>query len=326
MLNYSELLQLLKFHNKFIITTHVNPDADAIGSEVAIAEILKQLKKKVVILNTSSTPYNLEFLDSKNQIQKFDEKIHLKYFESFDAAIFLDHNDLRRTVRMEEYFRNFNGTKICIDHHLEPEDFTKHKFIDKSKSSTGEIILDFVLSQPEIKLTKKIAGALYAAIMTDTGSFRFPKTTAELHRKVAILLEHNVKPYDVYDKIYAQDQITRNKLLGRALSSLSLNGSGKISYMIIKQNDIKKTGAKESEIDGFINFGLSIIGVKIALLFFELKDGIKISFRSKGNISVSKLAKQFGGGGHKNAAGVRLFDTKLENILPKIINAAEKMI
>ena len=326
MLDYTKLYKLLKSHSKFIITTHVNPDADAIGSEIAITGILKQLKKEFVIINTSSTPYNLEFLYKKNLVKKFDETKHQKYFKNFDAAIFLDHIDLRRTVRIEKYFRRFNGTKICIDHHLEPENFTKHKFIDKSKSSTGEIILDFILSQPEIQLTKKIAEALYAAIMTDTGSFRFPKTTAELHKKVALLLEQGVKPYDIYDKIYGQDKISRNKLLGKALLSLTLSDSGKISYMIIKQNDLKKTGAEEAEVDGFINFGLSIAGVKITLLFFELKDGVKISLRSKGNISVNKLAKKFGGGGHLNAAGIRLFSTKLTDILPKVISEAEKLV
>lgn len=326
MINYSKLFELLKLHNKFIITCHVNPDADAIGSEIAVAEILKQLGKKFVIINTSSIPYNLEFLNAKNFIKKFDEKKHLKFFKSFDAAIFLDHNDLRRTVRMEKYFREFTGTKICIDHHLQPENFTKYKFLDKTKSSTGEIILDFILSQSEIKLTKKIAQALYAAIMTDTGSFRFPKTTAELHRKVAILLEHGVKPYDVFDKIYAQDKISRNKLLGEALSSLKLSDSGKISYMTITQRDLKKAKADEAEVDGFINFGLSISGVKVALLFFELKDGVKISLRSKGNISVNKLAKQFGGGGHKNAAGIRLYNITLSRILPEILKAAEKIV
>ncbi len=326
MINYSKLFELLKLHNKFIITCHVNPDADAIGSEIAVAEILKQLGKKFVIINTSSIPYNLEFLNAKNFIKKFDEKKHLKFFKSFDAAIFLDHNDLRRTVRMEKYFREFTGTKICIDHHLQPENFTKYKFLDKTKSSTGEIILDFILSQSEIKLTKKIAQALYAAIMTDTGSFRFPKTTAELHRKVAILLEHGVKPYDVFDKIYAQDKISRNKLLGEALSSLKLSDSGKISYMTITQRDLKKAEADEAEVDGFINFGLSISGVKVALLFFELKDGVKISLRSKGNISVNKLAKQFGGGGHKNAAGIRLYNITLSRILPEILKAAEKIV
>ncbi len=326
MINYSKLFEIIKSHNKFIITCHVNPDADAIGSEVAIAEILKQLGKEFIILNTSSTPYNLKFLYKKNFIKKFDETKHHKLFQTFDAAIFLDHNDLRRTVRMEKYFREFTGTKICIDHHLQPENFTKYKFLDNTKSSTGEIIFDFILSQSEIKLTKKIAEALYAAIMTDTGSFRFPKTTAALHRKVAILLEHGVKPYDVYDKIYAQDKISRNKLLGKALSSLKISDSGKISYMTITQRDLKKAKAKEEEVDGFINFGLSIAGVKIALLFFELKDGVKISLRSKGKVSVNKLAKQFGGGGHKNAAGIRLYNIKLSEILSKILNASEKIV
>ncbi|MCW8850040.1 MAG: bifunctional oligoribonuclease/PAP phosphatase NrnA [Melioribacteraceae bacterium] len=322
----NELLSALKSHSTFIITSHVNPDADAIGSELAIAGVLKQLGKKYFILNTSITPYNLEFLDLSNEIQVYDSSKHDILFDEADAAIFLDLNHINRTVRIEEQFRKFKGTKICIDHHTEPENFGDFELIDQSKSSTGEIIYDIIDSSEELKFDAQIALTIYAAILTDTGSFRFSKTTAAVHRKVAKLLEFGLSPEDIYDKIYAQYEFSRIKLLGESLSSISITESGKVSYMIVHQENLLKCNGIESDVDGFVNFALTTSGVEIGILFFELADGLKISFRSKGTIPVNLLAKEFGGGGHVNASGTRLFDVTIDEILPKVLESAEKLV
>lgn len=326
MLDFKKLINVLKKNNKFIITCHVNPDADAIGSELAVAEILTQLGKEYHIINTSATPYNLTFLDVKYKIERFDENKHKDVFEESDAAIFLDLNFMNRTVRMEGNFKKFTGTKICIDHHTNPENFAEYNFIDESKSSTGEIIYDLISCCDSLKLNENNALPIYAAIMTDTGSFRFSKTNSTLHKKVAKLLKYNLNSEEIYDNIYAQYEFSRNKLLGEALHSISITESKKVSYMTITQESLNKSGAVESDVDGFVNFALTTKGVKIGILFFELKDGIKISFRSKGKIPVNKLAQEFGGGGHLNAAGTRLHNTKLDDILPKIISSAEKLL
>lgn len=326
MLDFKKLINVLKKNNKFIITCHVNPDADAIGSELAVAEILNQLGKEYHIINTSATPYNLTFLDVKYKIERFDENKHKDVFEESDAAIFLDLNFMNRTVRMEGNFKKFTGTKICIDHHTNPENFAEYNFIDESKSSTGEIIYDLISCCDSLKLNENNALPIYAAIMTDTGSFRFSKTNSTLHKKVAKLLKYNLNSEEIYDNIYAQYEFSRNKLLGEALHSISITESKKVSYMTITQESLNKSGAVESDVDGFVNFALTTKGVKIGILFFELKDGIKISFRSKGKIPVNKLAQEFGGGGHLNAAGTRLHNTKLDDILPKIISSAEKLL
>ena len=326
MQKFNELLSALKSHSNFIVTSHVNPDADALGSELAIIGVLNQLGKKYSILNTSITPYNLEFLDLKKEIQVYDSKVHDKLFEEADAAIFLDLNHINRTVRIEEQFKKFKGIKICIDHHTDPENFADLQIIDDSKSSTGEIIYDFIDSTEEVKLNNQIATAIYAAILTDTGSFRFSKTTPSVHRKVANLLEYGLSPELIFDKIYAQYEFSRIKLLGESLSTISITDSGKVSYMIVKQESLLKCNGVESDVDGFVNFALSTIGVEIGILFFELSDGIKISFRSKGTVPVNLLAKEFGGGGHVNASGSRLFDITLDEILPKVLESAEKLV
>lgn len=324
MLEFNKLIDVIKSKNNFIITAHVNPDADAIGSELAIADVLNQLGKKYRIINSSKTPYNLLFLDSENEIEQFEESIHSNEFKNFDAAIFLDLNFLNRTAKMEKQFQEFEGTKICIDHHTNPENFAEFNFIDQNKSSTGEIIYDLISCCNSLNLNNNNALPIYAAIMTDTGSFRFSKTTSTLHKKIAKLLKFNLNPEEIYDKIYAQYEFSRNKLLGEALHTIEISDSKKVSYMVITQESLSKSGAVESDVDGFVNYALTTKGVVIGILFFELKDGLKISFRSKGKIPVNQLAEEFGGGGHLNASGTRLFDVSLNDIKNKVLISAEQ--
>ena len=325
-MNFSTLKKIIEENSDFIITCHVNPDADAIGSELAFTDLLKQKNKNVRVINYSKTPYNLEFLDKDNIIEKYEAAKHDEIIKTTDVIILLDLNQISRTVKMENTVRTSGAIKVCIDHHTEPENFSEFMLVNKSYSSTGEIIFDFITQTGIAELNYNIALQLYAAIMTDTGSFRFERTTPELHRKVAILLEQGVNPYNVYDKIYAQFYLSRNKLLGYALTTLELSESGKVAYMTITQKMLKETGALEADVDGFVNYCLEIKGVQIGMLFFELKDGVKVSFRSKLDVPVNLLAEKFNGGGHFNASGTRLYDTKLSDIKPKIIQSAEDLL
>ncbi|GAB4290072.1 MAG: bifunctional oligoribonuclease/PAP phosphatase NrnA [Ignavibacteriaceae bacterium] len=325
--NFRILKDIFFNNSSFLLTTHVNPDADAIGSELAVYQILKSLGKRAVILNHSETPYNLKFLDTDNVIRKFNEDEHSLYFNESDVFIALDFNRSDRLVSMETLFNKSDKLKVVIDHHLDEDIKANYKFIDTRYSATGEIIYDFIKQTNIIKPDYKIALPIYAAIMTDTGSFRFERTTSRLHRFVAELLELGVNPSEIYDQIYDQSNFSRIRLLGEALTSLQLTGNGKsIAYMVVKQEQFKRLGAFESDTDNFVNFCLSVKGVKIGLLFIELKDGFKVSFRSKGNIPVNKIAQEFGGGGHLNAAGARFRNEKLDQHIGKILSFAEKYI
>ncbi len=326
MIDYKKLETLFDKCNSFILTTHVNPDADAIGSQIALYIVLKRLGKDVSIINHSVIPASLLFLDENNVIEKYDsEKHNLKIMQA-DAVVLLDLNWLNRVVSMEEIIRKFKGEIICIDHHQNPEEFTENMFLDENASATGEIIHSFIVQTNLVKIDYKIALPLYAAIMTDTGSFRFEKTTSKTHNIVAEYLDLGVVPNWVYEQIYETGDKRYLKLLSKALDSLTVNSSEEISYMIIKQKDLQQTGTDESEVDGFIKYTLSFKNIKIGLLFFELENGLKISFRSKGKIPVNKLAAEFGGGGHLNAAGTRLFNCRLEEYLPKVLKRAEQYL
>lgn len=326
MTDFSSLKKIIDGHNSFLLSTHVNPDADALGSELAFYLILKKLGKKVSVINHSSTPYNLEFLDEQNVIEKFDETIHEKVFEESEVFILLDLNQANRIVKMEKAFRDFKGVKVCIDHHQDTENVFDYLFGGIEYSATSEIIYDFIEDTKIVELDNAIALQLYAGIMTDTGSFRFDRTSPRIHRIMSELLEKGVNPTEVYDKIYDQFKFGRVKLLGYALSTMQLDSTRQIAYMIVKRELLEQTGATEADIDGFVNYCLTIQGVRIGILFYELNDGIKISFRSKGDISVSKLAKEFEGGGHTNASGIRLFDTTIDEVKNKIILAAQRYL
>jgi len=323
---FNILKNIIQENNSFILTTHVNPDADAIGSELALYFILEKFNKKAYVINHSVTPYNLEFLDENKIIQKFDADVHQKLFDEAEVLIFVDLNRVNRVVKLEEFVNNFKGIKVCIDHHQDPENSFDYIFGGTEYSATGEIIYDFIKETSIVNIDYKIAYQLYAAIMTDTGSFRYERTSSKIHKIVAELLETGVNPTEVYEKVYNQFNFNRIKLLGKALSSIELDSSGKIAYMTVTQKDQSEYNTTEDDIDGFVSYCLSIKGVVIGILFYELNDGVKISYRSKGDIPVNKLAEEFGGGGHINASGTRLYNVKLDDIKNDVIEKAKNYL
>ncbi len=322
----TNIISEIKSKNNFIITTHVNPDGDAIGSELALARHLQALGKNATIINHSPTPNYLMFmLNSNDNILEFDEELHLGLIENADVIFTLDISQLSRTKSLESFIRKSNAEKIIIDHHPAPEDYAKITLVETTSSSTGELVY-YLLKQAEAEITLDIAIPLYVAIMTDTGSFKYERTTAELHRIIAELLDAGVVPIKVHQAIYDQGSANRIQLLGRAFNSLVIAGDGKLAYMKITLKDLEETSSNEEDVEGFVSYTLSIKGVEVGLFFFELKNGFKISFRSATTVPVNKLAGEFNGGGHFFAAGARLEDKNMEDTLPKVIETSIKYI
>ena len=323
MIDFRKLEELIKEKNTFLITTHVNPDADAIGSEIAFSKILNKLGKESKVINHSATPYNLLFLDTKEVIQKYEPELHNDYIKSCDILVALDFNKADRMVSMRKVFSESKSLKICVDHHEDPENFFDFNFIDSNYAATGHILYDFIKKTNLVHIDDELAAPLYAAIMTDTGSFRFERTTSDLHRIIADLLETGINPTEIYTQLYDESKLSKIKLLGRCLTSLSLIANNKIGYMIITQKDFNELNAIESDTENFVNIILSVEGVRIGILFIELKNGFKVSFRSKGKIPVNKLAGIFGGGGHQNASGARFRDSDMIGMISKILMETE---
>ncbi|MCX8011269.1 MAG: bifunctional oligoribonuclease/PAP phosphatase NrnA [Ignavibacteria bacterium] len=323
MIDNTRFHEIVSINNKFILTTHINPDGDAIGSELALAYFLKKLGKEVSIINHSFTPQNFLFLDVENKIEKYAPEKHDFIIKNADVLVALDFNRIDRIKSMVKIFQESKAYKIIIDHHQNPGDFADQCFCDTDYSATGEIIYDLIKSFDPNLIDKKTADAVYSAIMTDTGSFRFNRVTPKVHLVIADLISRGANPTELYNKIYNEITFAKLKLLGESITNIKTIFDGKIAYMVITRKMLEDAEAQEEDVDGFVNFCLSISGVQIGILFFELYDGVKASLRSRNNFAVNKLAEKFGGGGHLNAAGIRFWDSKLDEIIPKLLNQTQ---
>ncbi len=319
-----QIESLISQHQNFVITTHVNPDGDALGCELAMRAVLTQLGKNAVIINHNTTPDNYLWLDPEKNILQFIPEQHRDHILNADIIFILDVNQPDRLRSLEPFVKQSKAIKIVIDHHLEPHPFGDHYLIDNDATSTGEIIYKMLKEINEVTIDKEIAVALYTAIMTDTGSFRYPRTDAETHNAIAQLIEAGADPTEIFVNVYENWTQGRMRLLGEALDTLKTEYDGRLAYMICTQKMFQGTNTTEVDTDNFTVYPMSIKGVVVGVLINELHNGVKISFRSKGNIPINELAKEFNGNGHLNAAGARLFDKKLDEVIPLVIEKAGK--
>ena len=323
---FHDFSQIVKQARRFVLTTHVNPDPDAIGSELALARYLSSQGKIVAILNHSTTPANCAFLDPENAIQQFEPLPHANMVLNADVIIVLDANQPDRIQNLKPYVLQSRATKICIDHHPDPLPFADLYIVDEAATATGEILFNLLLYLDEASITPEIATPLYTAIMTDTGSFRFPKTDPELHRVVATLIEHGADPVQIYHDVYEQGTANRLLLLGNVLSTLQMHHGGKVASLIAIQEMFNRTETTEEDTENFVTYTLAVAGVQIGVMFTELPEGIKISFRSRAAIAVNTLAQEFGGNGHVNAAGARMPQAALADVFPRVIEQSKQYL
>ncbi len=317
-----EIRDLLVGAHRVIITTHVNPDGDAIGSELALAAALRQMGKEAAVINHNATPENYQWLDPQEEIIHFIPEKHRDLILKSDLTVILDTNQPDRLRSLEPFIRQSSSPILIIDHHLEPHPFGNHYLIDEAATSTGELVFK-IMQELHLEITPAIASSLYTAIMTDTGSFRFPRTDPEIHSIVAELLGKGADPSLCYINVYEQWTAGRMRLLGEVLDSMKTAHNGRVAYVVCTQKMFRATGTTEVETDNFTTYPMSIRGVVIGILFNELATGVKISFRSKGNIPVNRLAAEFGGGGHLNAAGARLIEGSLDDIVTKVVDRSK---
>jgi len=317
-LNWDLLTQRILPHQRFILTSHIRPDCDALGSELGMAGILKQLGKDVRIVNGNPTPPSLSFLDPSQMIEVLGETTSQSEVDG-DCLIVLDTSAWAQLGPMGEVLRNFKGTKLCIDHHMGEDDLGTEFFKDTSAEAAGHLVA--VLAEKlNVKITKPMATALYAAIATDTGWFRFGSTTASTYRVAAKLLESGAVPAEVYSDLYEQDTLGRLRLRGRILARTEPELDGKLLHTYVLADDFSDTGAIASDTEDAINLTLAVAGTKFAVIFVEqLKGGFKISFRSRCTADCNQIAREFGGGGHKAAAGA-FVDGQLRDVQQRVLD------
>ncbi|MEM8487556.1 MAG: bifunctional oligoribonuclease/PAP phosphatase NrnA [Bacteroidota bacterium] len=315
-------------NQRFCLVTHVRPDGDAIGSQLAMGLLLAKLGKEVHMINSDPIPDNMGWLPEVGRIEVFNGSLDQRErFSNADAVVVMDANAQKRLGDVGSLVKNAAGTRYLIDHHTNPESWFDVSYVNDKASSTGELVFELIEAADKLDLIDEaIASALYAAIVTDTGSFKFSAVTPALHRKVAEILERGgIQPTPVHTAIYDTRSLASLRLLSRALATITLKHNGQVGYMVISQRMLRELQADSDETDGFVNYVLSIESVKAGLLFLETAKGTKVSFRSSTDTHVNGWAQSFGGGGHRNASGAFL-KKPLERTIEEVIAAAPEFI
>jgi len=297
------LRPLLDFARTVALTTHVTPDGDGIGAEICLHSYLRSRGIEARILNTEPLPGRYQFLDPSGAVEVFDAARDDPFLRSADLIIMLDNSAVSRLGPLEEATRASRATTVCIDHHNIVEPFWKVNIIDSESSATGELVFQIVKALGGVP-DFNAAQAAYVSLVTDTGYFRFSKTSPRAHEAAAEMLERGVSPPDVYERVFERSSASLVRLGGMALAGLRVEEEGRLAWITLTHRQVQECGAEGEDTSDIVNGLLAIDGVRITVLLKELPDEcVKLSFRSKGNLDVNRVAQEFGGGGHTNAAG-----------------------
>jgi bifunctional oligoribonuclease and PAP phosphatase NrnA len=324
-MNFKPLTNFISRYDKFIICSHESPDGDAIGSEFAFLQALKKMGKKAYVINNDPTPFNFKFVDVKNEISCFENEKKLPKKLSDFGLFILDTNDTHNIGVISTYILPKVSEFFIIDHH---EKFNDDKqsagsISDKDASSTSEILYKF-LKRQKIEIDLPMAKALFMAIVYDTGSFIYPKTSAFTFKIAQDLVKIGVNPNEVYSNVYETDSIPSIILRSRVMSTLELKFNNHIAIQTMTKDIILQTEASYEEGQSIINIPLRAKNIKVSIFFKEDLKGItRCSLRSKGDIDVCKVAQSFGGGGHKNASGFK-FQDDMKVIKRNVLNKLKK--
>ena len=303
------LQQLLERPRRVVVVSHYNPDGDAVGSSLGFAHLLKAAGHHVRVVLPNTPSDFLDWLPGRGDILCLDRSpdASLSTIRTSDIVFCLDFNRLDRIGGLEEAVR-IAKTKVLIDHHQEPEAFAQATFSDTSASSTCQMVVDIAKALGwEGYINREVATCLYTGMVTDSGSFRFRSTTPHTMRTAADLLAHGVDLDQIHNAISDTNSADRLRLLGfTLLERMTVLPEQRTVIIGLGQDDLKKYHFKQGDTEGFVNYGLSIKGMRLAAFFMEHPDLVKISLRSKGDLPVDKFLKEhFNGGGHANAAGGR---------------------
>jgi phosphoesterase RecJ-like protein len=291
-----------------VVTTHHKPDGDAMGSSLGLYNYLKQLSHNVSIITPTDYPAFLHWMPGHEYVIIFEgsESKCEVLTEAADYIFCLDFNDLKRINEFGPIVGKSKAKKVMIDHHREPSGFDNYRFWTYEASSTCELIYEFIQLAGDIdKIDNRIADCLYTGMMTDTGSFRYRGTSATTHRIVANLLDKGARNSQIHELVYDSNTITRLKMMGYILyEKIEILEEYNTALIHLNRDDLARFHIKTGDTEGFVNFGLSIEGIKFSVLIIDRTKLVKMSFRSKGEFSCNEFAKKhFEGGGHKNAAG-----------------------
>jgi bifunctional oligoribonuclease and PAP phosphatase NrnA len=317
-----DIVDLIKKNNDILITMHETPDGDAIGSTLGLYLFLKNINKNVTIFSLDPVPERLSFLKGA-----LDVKTNFKDIENknFDLFFVLDSADLGRLSWDIKNFKNYKKI-INIDHHVSNKDFGDLNYVVSNASCTGELIYQVITNFNEKAIDKDIANCLLTAIYDDTGGLRYPSTSAVTLSIASNLVTLGASPAYISENLYFKKSLSKVNLMKKVLLSLDVKMDGRVSYLLMKKDDLESVGAKYEDSEGLIDYPRSIEGVEVSFFLKEMKkEEYRISFRSRGKVDVNVFCSRFNGGGHKNAAACTI-SGKLDEVLKTIFTELKKVL
>ena len=301
------LHEFLARHTRFVLTTHINPDGDGLGSEIAFARWLQARGKTVHVLNDAVTPPAFAFLGRLQPFESYEPELAERRFSEADALVVLDTSNRQRIGRLSQHIDGHVLPIAVVDHHVtHANGFGQVNVIEPEASATGEIVFDLIREAGD-PITPEIAEALYVALVTDTGSFRYSNTDSQAHRMAAELLALGLDPQRLHAQVSSHASAGRLRFFGEVLARLELLADGRLVVLEATPDQFQRHGLVGADTEGLVDLPRSIAGVDAVVLLSEVEPGkVKVSMRSTGRVAIDGLAASLGGGGHPHAAGVMM--------------------
>lgn len=325
-IEWKPFVELVHRHQRFLLTTHVRPDGDGIGSILALGEALRQLGKEARLVIPSSFPPRYSFLDPDKQIEIFSKPGDT--WRNAEAVIVMDTATWNQLGDFGPFLRTLLVEKVVIDHHQTQDDLGALQLIDMNAEATGRLCFEAIQALGQ-SLSEKAANALLVALGMDTGWFQHNNTTAASFALASELVRTGARPNLISDHLFQNSPLARLKLTGLVLERLQVRCGGQVAHTEIRLADYAATGASPPDTEDLVNYTRSVTGVEVGLLFMEQpKGGVKVSFRSRSKIDVAQLAQRFGGGGHQRASGATIhapLEEAQTRVLAAVADALENL-
>jgi phosphoesterase RecJ-like protein len=318
-LDWSPFVEIVRRHQRFLLTTHVRPDGDGLGSMLGLAQVLEQQGKEVSLVIASPMPERYRFLDPEGRIEHFTAPN--ERWRRADVATVLDTGTWNQLGQFGPLLRELSAAKVVIDHHLTQDDLGALQFVDAGAEATGRLVFEAIQALG-VPVPEKAANMLFVALAMDTGWFRHSNASAATFGLAEKLVRAGARPTSLYEPLFEANTLPRLKLMGLVLDRLQVTHGGRVAYTEIRREDYQTTGATPQDTEDLVNYTRSLAGVEVGLFFMEQpRGGVKVSFRSRHRVDVARLAEQFGGGGHRLASGA-VVEASLPEALARVLQAA----
>lgn len=317
---WGPFVEFVRRHQRFLLTTHIRPDGDGLGSMLGLADVLGHHGKQVRMTVASVLPARYDFLNAGGRIERFQPPGDA--YRDLDAILVLDTGTWNQLGDFGPFLRAAPVAKAVIDHHVTQDDLGATRFVDTNAEATGRLVHEAItaLGGP---LPESAAQALFVALAMDTGWFRHSNTRAPTFALASELVRSGARPELLYEHLFEQSSLARLRLTGLVLERLQTAADGKIAFSEIRLADYTATGALPQDTEDLVNYTRAVSGVEVGLFFMEQpRGGVKVSFRSRARVDVARIAEQFGGGGHRQASGA-VVETSLEAARAAVLQAVQ---